>query len=173
MDQAGGNVDPYRSVIRIRICWDKKGNDLARLTSFLILSNIIDGHVSYLSSRSVKRVAGDAWFSSPFLCLSFMREGEHLCLFAFRVRLLSQHRRKRMLRRAALPSMRNRAPSTRIGAARDPGPVSPPTPSLPPSPDPTTESRSEAEGELDGGGEAAQRQTDCTALLKEGRALRR
>ena len=60
--------------------------------------------------------------------------------------------------------MRNRAPSTRIGAARDPGPV---PLALPPSPDPTTESRSEAEGELDGGGEAAQRQT---ALLKEGRA---
>ena len=77
-------------------------------------------------------VTGDADGShGPFLCLSFMREGEHLCLFAFRVRLLSQHRRKRMLRRAALPLMRNRAPSTRIGAARDPGPVSPPSPSVP------------------------------------------
>ena len=34
-------------------------------------------------------VTGDADGShGPFLCLSFMREGEHLCLFAFRVRLL-------------------------------------------------------------------------------------
>ena len=184
MDQ-GRNVDPYIMGTRMRICWFNKGN-----SSFLIPSNIIDGNhfVPIFSQRQARWIA----LSISRNLGSWLEPRErHVCgrrcrwfPWSFSVSLLHARRRASLSLRLSCsspvpaspktdaaplsPSMRNRAPSTRIGAARDPGAVPAQSPlALPPSllrPDGVPEVKRKEE--LDGGGEA-QRQT---ALLKEGRA---
>ena len=86
--------------------------------------------------------------------------------FVFVSCVLSRHRRKRMLRRSPSPSMRNRAPSTRIGAARDPDPVPPRPPSLRPP-----NRRRSPEGKRKENSTAARRSRDrlhCTAERRKG-----
>ena len=186
MDQ-GRNVDPYIMGTRMRICWFNKGN-----SSFLIPSNIIDGNhfVPIFSQRQARWIA----LSISRNLGSWLEPRErHVCgrrcrwfSWSFSVSLLHARRRASLSLRLSCsspvpaspktdaaplsPSMRNRAPSTRIGAARDPGAVPAQSPlALPPSllrPDGVPEVKRKEE--LDGG--EAQGRTDCTAeRRKDGR----